>query len=167
MSLWWAQVTVTPDESRIAVLRRGIWKGLKISIFTGGQIFPISNVGERLLWKKAQKNLKKKKNSEIINKIIPQRIPFVTEIVWIPCIVLSRLISRHHWYIVKIVIINPVIIKFNECKWNHFVNPAVRVKAPIAPVKGQGLKSTRWKGWFIFNKFVVIKKIKLNNFSWI
>jgi hypothetical protein len=27
--------------------------------------------------------------------------------------------------------------------WNHFTNPDTIVKAPIAPVKGQGLKSTK------------------------
>jgi hypothetical protein len=51
----------------------------------------------------------------------------------------SREISRHHWYIVKIVIINPKANKSILYKWNHFVNPAVKVIAPIAPVKGHGL----------------------------
>jgi hypothetical protein len=35
-------------------------------------------VGDKLLWKKAQKNLTKKKISETINKIIPQRNPKIT-----------------------------------------------------------------------------------------
>ncbi len=168
IKLWWAHVTVTPEDKRIAVFSSGIWKGLKIWIFKGGQIFPISIVGDNLLWKKAQKNLKKNKTSEIINKIIPHRKPKITCFVWIPWNVLSREISRHHWYIVKIVIINPKIIKFKLFKWNHFVNPDVKVKAPIAPVNGHGLKSTKWKGWLAFNKFIDIKKnILLNNFSWI
>jgi hypothetical protein len=44
----------------------------------GGQIIPNSIAGERLLWKKAQKNEMKKNTSEIINKIIPHRSPIVT-----------------------------------------------------------------------------------------
>lgn len=105
----------------------------------GGHIFPNSIVGERLLWKKAQKKLIKKNTSEIINKIIPHRKPNVTGKVWSPWKVPSREISRHHWYIVKIVIKNPKINRSILYKWNHFVNPAVKVIAPIAPVKGHGL----------------------------
>jgi hypothetical protein len=44
----------------------------------GGHIIPISNVGERLLWKKAQKNERKKNTSETMNKIIPHFIPVST-----------------------------------------------------------------------------------------
>jgi hypothetical protein len=40
---------VTPEERRIAVFNNGTWNGLKISILKGGQIFPTSIVGERLL----------------------------------------------------------------------------------------------------------------------
>jgi len=29
--------------------------------------------------------------------------------------------------------------------WNHLTMPVVRVRAPIAPVRGHGLWSTRWK----------------------
>jgi hypothetical protein len=78
----------------------------------GGHIIPISILGDKLLWKKAQKKEIKKNTSEIINKIIPQRRPFETKIVCLPCIVPSRQISRHHWYIVKRVIIYPIINKF-------------------------------------------------------
>lgn len=62
----------------MAVFNKGIWKGLKIKIPMGGQILPSSIVGDRLLWKNAQKNLTKKKISETINKIIPHRNPYVT-----------------------------------------------------------------------------------------
>ena len=48
---WWAQVTVTPDASSTAVLRRGISKGFKGSIPTGGQQDPNSGLGAKLLWK--------------------------------------------------------------------------------------------------------------------
>lgn len=62
-----------PEDKRIAVFKRGIWKGLKIIIPVGGHLFPSSIAGDRLLWKKAQKNLIKKKISEIIKRIIPHR----------------------------------------------------------------------------------------------
>jgi len=32
--------------------------------------------------------------------------------------------------------------------WNHLIKPEAKVKAPIAPVKGQGLIFTKWNGWF-------------------
>lgn len=137
--LWWAQVTVTPEESKIAVFNKGTWKGLNTRILKGGHNFPNSTVGERLLWKKVQKKLIKKNTSEIINKIIPHRNPKITGIVCSPWKVPSREISRHHWYIVKIVIKNPKKNKLILYKWNHFVNPAVNVIAPIAPVNGHGL----------------------------
>jgi hypothetical protein len=57
---------------------------------------PNSIVGERLLWKKAQKKEIKKKISETINKIIPHRRPKVTTWVWRPWKVPSRVTSRHH-----------------------------------------------------------------------
>ena len=47
--LWWAQVTVTPDARRTAVLRRGIEKGLIGWIPVGGHIHPSSGVGARAL----------------------------------------------------------------------------------------------------------------------
>jgi len=50
----------------------------------GGHNRPISEVGDRLLWKKAQKNEKKNKTSEVINKIIPHRKPLNTIDVWSP-----------------------------------------------------------------------------------
>jgi hypothetical protein len=35
-------------------------------------------VGDKLLWKKAQKNEKKNKISDVINKIMPHRSPLAT-----------------------------------------------------------------------------------------
>ena len=69
---------MAPDPRRTAVLRRGIENGFKGSIPVGGHIHPSSGVGARLLWKKAQKKAKKNRTSEAINKIMPQRSPFVT-----------------------------------------------------------------------------------------
>lgn len=77
-------MTVTPDARSTPVLRRGIENGLIGVIPVGGQVQPISGVGARLLWKKAQKNAKKKSTSEAINKIIPQRSPLETTEVWCP-----------------------------------------------------------------------------------
>jgi hypothetical protein len=57
------------------VFNKGTPNGLKAKIPAGGHSFPSSIFTARLLWKKAQKKLKKKNTSEIINKIIPQRNP--------------------------------------------------------------------------------------------
>lgn len=146
---WWAHVTVTPDLRRIIVLSSGTWNGLKIKIPWGGQNNPNSNVGFNLLWKKAQKNEKKNKTSDVINKIIPHFIPSVTFRVWNPWKVASRVISRHHWYLDRIIVIKPNIKRFIVDKWNHFTKPDVIIIAPKDAVKGQGLFSTRWNGWFI------------------
>lgn len=82
--LWWAHVTVIPDERRIAVFRSGTWKGLNGMIPVGGHITPISIVGERLLWKYAQKNDTKKKISEVMKRIMPNRMLLLTCMVWCP-----------------------------------------------------------------------------------
>ena len=55
IKLWWAQVTVIPEASKIAVFNKGIWNGLNEIIPAGGHDAPNSIAGERLLWKKAQK----------------------------------------------------------------------------------------------------------------
>lgn len=94
---WWDQVIVIPDEIKIIVFKRGMSRGLKGLIPKGGQDWPISILGEREEWKKAQKKEKKNKISEIINKIIPIRMPLYTIEVWRPWKVASRVISRHHW----------------------------------------------------------------------
>lgn len=77
--LWWAQVTVTPEDKSTAVLSRGTKNGLIGVIPVGGHETPNSIVGASLLWKKAQKNAKKKQTSEVINNIIPYRNPFLTD----------------------------------------------------------------------------------------
>jgi len=81
---WWAQVTVIPEEIRIIVFIKGISKGLKGLIPKGGQSWPISIDGASEEWKYAQKNEIKKKISEIINRIIPNRRPWYTDNVWDP-----------------------------------------------------------------------------------
>lgn len=54
----------------------------------------------------------------------------------------SRTISRHHWYIVRILAVRPNRRIKEELKWNHITKPDVRSKAERAPVKGQGLGLT-------------------------
>lgn len=136
---WWAHVTVTPEANKIAVFNKGTWNGLNGIIPIGGQEAPNSIAGDNLLWKKAQKKETKKKISETINKIIPHRNPKVTGWVCNPWKVPSREMSRHHWYIVRIVIIVPNNIKDISYWWNHLTNPETIDIAPIAPVKGHGL----------------------------
>jgi len=66
---------VAPELNNIAVLSKGIEKGLRGSIPTGGHITPISIEGDKLLWKNAQKKLKKNKTSETINNRNPNFNP--------------------------------------------------------------------------------------------
>lgn len=128
-----------PEDKRITVFKRGIWKGLKGTTPIGGQPIPNSTLGDNLLWKNLQKKEIKKKISEIINKIIPHLRPFITETVCKPWKEPSRVISRHHWNIVNNVIKIPNINKLTSYWWNHFTNPETKVNVPKAPVKGQGL----------------------------
>ena len=69
--LWWAQVTVTPEERSTAVFSRGTLKGSRGVIPVGGQHPPISGLGARLAWKNAQKNPRKKNTSDVIKRIMP------------------------------------------------------------------------------------------------
>jgi hypothetical protein len=75
---WWDQVTVSPEEIKIIVFIRGISNGLNGLIPNGGQYCPISILGAKDEWKYAQKKEKKNNTSEIINRIIPIRIPLKT-----------------------------------------------------------------------------------------
>ena len=146
---WWDQVTVTPDDRRTTVFSKGTPQGERGLIPVGGQIFPISIVGANLLWKNLQKKAKKKQTSDKIKKIIPIRRPRVVINLWNPCIVLSRVTSRHHWYIVIVIINNPISISLIDCVWNHTAVPLVMNKAPKDPVKDHGLISTKWKGLIV------------------
>lgn len=142
------------------MLRRGIWIGLKTSIPLGGQIIPISMAGANLLWKNLQKNLTKNKISEVINRIIPHRIPKDTIKVWWPWNVASREISRHHWYIINIRETNLIKNRFVLKKWNHLIIPVINIKALSDPKIGQGLISTKWKGWFLCDDIIYFSRIK-------
>jgi len=48
-SLWCDQVRDTPEDSRMAVLSRGTPQGCMGVIPVGGQVIPISAVGDRAL----------------------------------------------------------------------------------------------------------------------
>lgn len=150
IKLWWAHVTVRPEVNKINVFKRGICMGLNVSIPLGGQINPNSIVGANLLWKNPQKNDRKKNTSEVMNKIIPQRRPIVTVNVCNPWNVPSREISRHHWYIIIKVISIPNKNKELLNIWNHLIIPIIEIMAPKAPIKGHGLTSTKWNGWFLW-----------------
>lgn len=67
-----------PDERRTMVFRRGTPNVFNVEIPIGGHTHPSSVVGTKLLWKKPQKNPKKKQISDKINKSIPIRSPFTT-----------------------------------------------------------------------------------------
>merc|ERR1719436_865900 len=62
ISAWCAQVTLTPEESKIIVFIRGTLKGSKASIPIGGHRQPSSTLGDRLLWKKAHLGTRWKAN---------------------------------------------------------------------------------------------------------
>jgi len=96
------------------VFNRGTSKGLKVAIPMGGQIPPNSTTGAKLLWKKAQKKERKKKISDTINKIIPQRRPSSTMFKCNPWAVPSLEMSRHHWYITIRMMAIPVRSKEKE-----------------------------------------------------
>jgi hypothetical protein len=93
---WCLKVTLAPEDRRMIVFRRGVWEGLNTWMPVGGHTRPISKVGDRLLWKNLQKNDRKKKISDTINKIIPHFRLRSTLSEWIPWNVPSRLTSRHH-----------------------------------------------------------------------
>ena len=84
MIAWWAQVTVAPELSKTAVFNKGIENGSKGLTPIGGQTAPISIVGAKLLWKKAQNKEKNKQTSDTINNIIPYFKPRFTISVWCP-----------------------------------------------------------------------------------
>ena len=81
---WWAYVTVTPEDNNITVFNNGNSNGLIASIPAGGHEAPISTVGDKALWKKAQKIAKKNKASETINNATPMFNPLCTDNVWFP-----------------------------------------------------------------------------------
>ena len=76
--LWWDHVTVTPDDSKMMVFRRGILMGLNGLMASGGQFWPNSIVGEILVWRNAQKKATKNRTSDVMNRIIPVFMMLIT-----------------------------------------------------------------------------------------
>lgn len=66
-----AQVILTPDDNKINVFKKGNSNGAISSNPLGGHKQPILTAGDKLEWKKAQKNPKKNIISDTINNIIP------------------------------------------------------------------------------------------------
>lgn len=139
---WWDQVREAPEDRSIAVLSRGTPQGWIGFIPVGGQVIPISAVGDRALWKKAQKNEKKNITSEATNKMNPIFIPRTTYVVCIPRNVASRTTSRHQKIMTSAMLNRPRLAVNILSPWNQLTNPVVTVKAATAPAMGQGLRST-------------------------
>lgn len=74
---------VTPEASRIAIFRSGTSMGSRRWIPTRGHCPPSSGVGARFEWKNAQKNPRKKKASDVMNRTMPYQRPFWTVGVYI------------------------------------------------------------------------------------
>lgn len=79
-----AHVIVAPEDSNTHVFSKGTSKGLRACTPEGGHTLPTSMLGLKEEWKKAQKNAKKNSTSEVMNKIIPIRIPLSTFSVCFP-----------------------------------------------------------------------------------
>jgi hypothetical protein len=91
----WQAVMVTPDDNKIIVFHSGKPQGSKAKIPWGGHEQPIPTDGAKVLWKNAQKKLKKNIISEAINKAIPNLIPSWTLKVWWPSKVDSVMMSAN------------------------------------------------------------------------
>ena len=127
---------------------KGTWNALKGSTPIGGHNLPTSTAGANLLWKYAQKKDTKKKISDTINKAIPQRRPNSTIDEWRPCRQPSRLISRHHWNIIKTNKKKLTYPKKYLFKWNIKSKPDTK-KIPLKALRiDQGDSFTKWNGWF-------------------
>ena len=135
-----AQVTVAPDDSSIAVFNNGTSKAFNAAIPTGGHTDPISTVGAKAEWKKAQKNDTKNTASLKMNKSTPSFIPFCTCCVCIPWNVASRITSRHHTAMVDNTNINDIVINNSpyRYRWKYITPPTAIPNVPNAPTIGHG-----------------------------
>jgi hypothetical protein len=133
----------TPDETRMMVFRRGMHMGLNGVIDRGGQVCPISMLGDTLLWKNAQKNEEKNRTSEVINRIIPVFSPFITSFEWFPWLEDSRKMSFHHIVAIVAVRMIEVIIGIPVFLFIMMMVDMVRHIALIEAMIGHGLSFTR------------------------
>ena len=128
---------------------KGTPHGLNTVMPLGGHLDPISTLGAKLEWKKAQKKETKKNTSDVIKRIIPSRRPSSTIFVWNPWKVLSREISRHQVKAVRKSIDKLISIDVIPLKCIHFERPIVKPKPKLETNRGHGDSSTIWKGWVI------------------
>jgi len=148
---WCAHVTVAPELKRKNVFVKGIPEVWIVWIATGGQTPPKLKTGDKLEWKKAQKNAKKNIISETINRIMPNRKPLWTDAVCWSSKVASLTISRHQVYITYKTIKNPIKASWPPPK-NLFIYstvPEVIKNAPKEATRGQGLGSTKCQLCFV------------------
>jgi len=149
---WWDHVIVAPDDNKIREFNRGIPIGLKAEILQGGHIEPNSIFGVILLWKNAQKNLKKNIISDKINIIILNFKSFIVVNEWCPCNEDSRFTSRHHRNVFVIInnineIVIIILILFLLIEDNIDTATDNNVNDEMI---GQGLGDTKWNGFLIF-----------------
>jgi len=122
---------------------------LTASIPIGGQWAPISIVGDKALWKNAQKIAKKNNASETINKATPMFKPLWTARVWLPKYVASLITSLNQKDIEDIKVINAKNKKYLALLKPCIVKTpvVVSVKSEIQVYIGQGEGETKWNGW--------------------
>lgn len=149
----------------MAVFKRGTVQGLIGLILFGGHNIPISGVGESALWKNVQKNETKNINSDIINKINPVFTPFTICEVWEPKNVDSRIMFCHHNITRIIILRNPIEIVNVLFFWNQLTSPEVIIRVEAAPIIGQGLWSTIWKGCWC-KLFMYWYEVFLSHTNW-
>ena len=145
---WCEYVIVTPEDNKITVFNNGNSKGFIESIPIGGHFAPNSIVGDKALWKNAQKMAKKNKASDAINKATPILSPFCTAKVWFPKYVPSDITSLNHNDIDNIKAIKAkfklLIAKLKF--WNAKTALNVNANKDILVLRGQGLGDTKWYG---------------------
>ena len=98
---------VKPLLNSNAVFNNGMAKGLTIEIPFGGHWTPISILGDKDEWKKAQKKLTKKKISDIIKRIKPSLKPPKTLKVYFPWNDPSLITSFNHNVNIKLTKTTP------------------------------------------------------------
>lgn len=124
--------------------------GLKASIFSGGQFWPISIHGLTLEWKYAQKNETKNNTSDVINKIIPIFSPSMILLKWDPCLSASRTTSFHHKKAVAIRNINAGSDIVKDFEENLLTIKEVDSQIVRDVSNGHGLNVIMWKLWNLF-----------------
>lgn len=122
------------------VFNKGINIGLKNKMFFGGQFNPISIEGASELCKKFQKKEIKRNISEIINKIILNLIRFIIKKLWLPWKVLSRIMSRHHVNLIKIIKIKLIKKYVFILKFINIIFEIMKLNVFNEVKIGQGLK---------------------------